>query len=71
MKELSKHISTFAFCYACIYCFVEGLDAFSSGRPIWSFVCFLFAFFAFLAIFRFQIERLFYKLKDKGGAQKP
>ncbi|MAI07132.1 MAG: hypothetical protein CBC47_08395 [Alphaproteobacteria bacterium TMED87] len=69
MRELSKHISTFAFCYAAIYCFVEGMDALSLGNFLWSCVCFIFAFLALLAVFRFQIERIFNRLKNHKKVQ--
>jgi|TARA_B100001094_G_C18095765_1_gene752929 hypothetical protein len=63
MKELSKHISTFAFFYAAIYCLVEGQAAIIRDELIWSFVCFVCAFICFLAVFRFQVQRLFNWLK--------
>jgi len=65
MKELSKHISTFAYFYAAIYCFIEGIEGWENQEIFWSVCCYICSFFAALAVVRFQIEHLYYRYRKK------
>ena len=64
LKRLSDYIMTFAFLYSSLICFSASAERWEQNKMI-ALVILICGIFSFLAVFRWQIDRLVYWLKEK------
>ena len=64
VKKLSDYIMTFAFLYSSFICFTDAANKWNNERLL-AIIILICGFFSFLAIFRWQIAKLIYKIRGK------
>ena len=65
VRKLSDYIMNFAFLYSSLICFSEAADKWQNNEKVLAIIITICGFFSFLAIFRWKIANLYYKIIKK------
>ena len=63
IKKLSDHIMNFAFLYSSFICFTTAIEKWETQKML-AVIIFICGSLSFIAVFRNQIAKLFYKIRN-------
>ena len=63
IKKLSDYIMNFAFLYSSFLCFTTAIEKWDTQK-ILAIIIFICGSLSFIAVFRYQIAKLFYKIRN-------